>query len=166
MAVPEKFRKIVGGGTLAAGAVGLPGGLIPHVDVPVLLTIWATGAAMISDKAGYKTTKQQWQGLITTALGGVALYVAGSKLAAQAFKVVPVLGILASMGVNSALNAFFTYRFLRGVAKVYDNFDGEEINFALIKHSLTVFAPWLVASEFADMLACMQEGSDFKDLFS
>ena len=114
MAVPEKFRKIVGGGTLAAGAVGLPGGLIPHVDVPVLLTIWATGAAMISDKAGYKTTKQQWQGLITTALGGVALYVAGSKLAAQAFKVVPVLGILAFYGCKQRTQRLFHLSVFKG----------------------------------------------------
>ena len=53
------------------------------------------------------------------------LYKNGSKVATMALHTFPGAGTLAALGINSGLNAFFTYRYLRSVAKVYDKYDDE-----------------------------------------
>ena len=165
MAVPEKFRDIVGAGAAAAGALGVPGAFAFGADVPVLMGIWATGALMISKRAGFQTSEEQVKGLVTSSLGGLALYLTGAKLASKLFHLLPGPGTLAAIGVNSSLNALFTYRFLRSVAKVYDDFDNEEINFQIAINTLTDLLPWVILDDIHDMYRCMSEGKELVECF-
>jgi len=165
MSVPERFRKIVGGGALYAGAVGVPGAFAFGADVPILISIWCIGGVMIASEAGNVTTKDHFKGIATSTLSGAALFLAGSKFAASLFNLLPGPGTMAAIGVNSSLNAFFTYRFLRSVAKVYDKFDTEELIMQNLLSLASLFSIFDIGSDVADMMDCMKDGAQLKDCF-
>lgn len=166
MAVPERFRKIVGGATAAAGGVGIVGAFSFGSDVLVLKGIWVTGALMILEKEGVEISKTELLRLTTSALVGAATFVAGSKIAAKLFHMIPGPGTIAAMGVNSFLDAFFTYRFLRSVAKVFDKYDKEEINMQLLTSCMSLFSIWTFFDDIQDMKECIALGAEFKHLFT
>jgi hypothetical protein len=165
MAVPRRFRPIVGGASAAAGALGVPGAFAFGADVPILIGIWTLGAVMIVDKAGATTTKAQLKAFVTSTISGAALFMAGSKLATAIFHLLPGPGTLAAMGVNSSLNALFTYRFLRSVAKVYDDYDGEEMVMRNLNSALSLFSVVGILSDASDMKDCICEGRHLVDAF-
>lgn len=165
MSVPTRFRGIVGGATTAAGAIGIPGAFSFGTDVPVLLGIWGAGATIIASESGLDLTKEDFIKLGTSALAGTACFVAGSKLAAKLFHLVPGPGTFAAIGVNSFLDAFFTYRFLRSVAKVFDRYDKEEITMQVLISSLSLFSAWTFIDDVIDMKECIAEGMHLKHLF-
>jgi len=156
----------VGGAAGAAGAVGIPGAFAFGADVPILIGIWIAGAAAIVDKAGHSASDAQLKALATSALAGAASFVAGSKLAAKLFHLLPGPGTLAAIGVNSSLDAFFTYRFLRCVSKVYDSYDSEEMIWQNLQHGISLFSVWTLFDDIEDMINCIAEGkhlvSEFK----
>lgn len=167
MAVPEQFKKIVAGGAVAAGVIGVPGAFTFGADVPILISIWGYGAALIVSEAGGSTTKKEMLALATSALSGFTFFLIGSKIAAAAFNLVPGPGTLAAVGVNSSLNAFFTYRFLRHVARVYDMYDSEEITTSIIKRGLSIFSLVSVGTDFQEMKELIEEaGEAGKELFN
>lgn len=166
MAIPQRFRKIVGGASAAAGAVGVPGAFSFGSDVIILKGIWVTGALLIIDKANMKMSRNDALQLATSALVGAATFVAGSKLAAKLFHLVPGPGTLGAICVNSFLDAFFTYRFLRSVAKVVDKYDGEEISYQVFTSCMSLFSVATFFDDIGDMKDCMAEGAHLKDLFS
>jgi hypothetical protein len=159
MSVPSKFRPIVGAAAGAAGGVGVPGAFAFGADVPVLLCIWVAGAGAIIEEAGHSASDEQLKALATSALAGAASFVAGSKIAAKLFHVVPGPGTVAAICVNSTLDAFFTYRFLRSVAKVYDSFDSEEMIWQNLQNGFSFFSIWTVVDDVKDMAECISEGS-------
>jgi hypothetical protein len=166
MSVPNRFRSIVGGASLAAGAVGVPGAFAFGADVPVLIGIWASGAALIVDEAGGSFSKEDLVPLATATVTGTATFIAGSKLAAKLFHLVPGPGTLAAIGVNSFLDAFFTYRFLRAVAKVYDQRDPEEITYQMLMNCISLFSAWTFLDDIKDMKECMEAGVQMKEAFA
>ncbi len=165
MSVPSRFRSIVGGGSAAAGALGVPGSLAFGSDVPFLLSIWGVGACMIADESGNSSCKGAVRAFMTSSLSGTALFLGGSKFASTIFHLIPGPGTLAAVGVNSSLNAFFTYRFLRSVAKVFDQLDGEEMLHQSLVNSIALFSVFGIASDFGDMKDCILEGRHLIDRF-
>lgn len=166
MSVPDRFRPIVGAGSAAAGAIGVPGSFVPGADVPILLSIWGVGGCLIADESGNAGCKGALKGFIASSLSGSALFVGGSKLASTCFHLVPGPGTLAAIGVNSSLNAFFTYRFLRCVSKVFDRLDDEEMIMQSLASGVTLFSVFGIASDFADMKDCICEGRRLIDQFT
>ena len=120
---------------------------------------------MIDEKAGHKTKAEDVKGLVTSTVSGVTAFLAGSKIAAGLFNAVPGPGTAAAIGVNSSLNAFFTYRFLRSVSKVYDRFDDEEIIWQSLKGGLSLFSVLGIASDAGDMVECIAESGDLLNHF-
>lgn len=165
MAVPNQFRKIVGGASLAAGGIGVPGAFSFGADVPALMGIWGTGAVMITKKAGISLSKKKAMGLATNGASGVVTFLSGSKVASMCFHMLPGPGTLAAIGVNSSLNAFFTYRFLRSVAKVCDTYDSEEITHQVLMNGIALLSLTTILSDFGDMKSCMADGFGMKGEF-
>lgn len=165
MSVPKKFRSIVGGASKVAGAVGVPGAFAFGADVPVLIKIWVTGAILIANKAGHAASKKEITALATTASSGVATFITGSKLATKLFHLVPGPGTVTAIGVNSSLNAIFTYRFLRSVSKVFDQYDNEEMIWQNLKNGLSMISVFTIIEDIEDMMACMSEGKELVDQF-
>lgn len=166
MSVPTRFRKIVGGGTAAAGAIGVPGAFSFGADVPILLSIWGVGGVMIADAAGHHASASQMKALATSAISGGAAFVAGSKLAGKLFHLLPGPGTMAAIGVNSSLDAFFTYRFLRSVAKVYDQCDSEEMVWQNLQNGIALVSVFSIISDVSDMMDCIGEGAGMASQFN
>jgi len=165
MSIPVRFRKIVGGASLAAGAVGIPGAFSFGSDVIVLKGIWITGALIIIEEAGVEMKRNDALQLATSALAGAATFVAGSKIAAKLFHLVPGPGTIGAICVNSFLDAFYTYRFLRCVAEVMDKYDEEKIGYEILKNSISLFSLTTFFDDIDDMKECMAEGAHLKALF-
>ncbi len=165
MKVPSRFRTIVGGASAAAGAVGIPGAFSFGSDVAVLKGIWVTGTIMIANKDGLELSKNSIVGLAASAIIGAAVFISGSKLAAKLFHLIPGPGTLAAIGVNSFLDAFFTYRFLSSVAKVFDKYDTTQISIQILKNSIKLFNPWTFFDDVEDMKECIVEGLHLKHKF-
>ena len=157
MSIPSDFRPIVANCTKTAGVVGVPGAFSFGADVPILIGIWSVGAGMIADEAGNASDSEQLKALASSTLSGVALFLGGSKIASTLFNLLPGPGTVAAIGVNSSLNAFFTYRFLRSVAKIYDKYDDEEmINRSLVS-GLNLFSVWTIPADIGDMMEIILE---------
>jgi hypothetical protein len=165
MAVPSRFTKIVGGASAAAGAVGVPGAFSFGSDVIVLKGIWVTGILLICSEAKVKLTKKEALQLATAGLVGAATFVAGSKIAAKLFHLIPGPGTLAAIGINSFLDAFFTYSFLRSVAKIMEKYDEEHLALEAVKSGLSLFSIMTFFDDVKDMNDCIAQGMHLKDLF-
>jgi hypothetical protein len=166
MSVPTRFRSIVGGASLAAGGIGVPGAFAFGADVPFLLGIWTTGAFLIVDEAGGSFSREDIAPLATSALCGAAAFVGGSKIAAKLFHLVPGPGTVAAIGANSFLDAFFTYKFLRSVAKVYDRRDVEDISMEMLTSCVSLFSAWTFLDDIKDMTDCLATGAHMKEAFA
>ncbi len=151
MAVPAPYRDIVGTATWAAGAIGVPGAFAFGADIPVLIGIWTTGGVMIAERAGRAVSKDQVAKAATSAVAGAAALFAGSRLASFLFGFLPGPGTVAGIGLNSSLNAYYTYGFLRNVAKLYDAGDTEDY----IWHSLSSVWTILLAPDIGDLIGCV-----------
>lgn len=166
MAVPDQFREIVGGATIAAGGIGVPGAFAFGADVPILIGIWTTGAAMIADQSNRSIEKQEIKAIVVSVASGTATFVAGTKVAAKLFHLLPGPGTLAAVGINSGLNAFFTYKFLRATAKIFDKYDDEEMIMQALGSGLQLFTVWTFPTDVIDMVACCSEaGTSMADKF-
>lgn len=166
MSIPPQFRKEVANCTRAAGLIGAPGSLVPGSDVPFLLGTWVVGTLMISDKAKQPTDEEEVKAIITSAVSGAGFFWGGSKVAAMALHAFPGAGTLAALGINSGLNAFFTYRYLRSVAKVYDKYDDEEMIHRVLSSGMSLLALWSVIEDVEEMLEVItdSDGSSAEEI--
>lgn len=158
MAVKEMYRNIVKVATAAAGAVGVPGAFSFGLDVTALSAIWITMIISIADKSGHKVDKSFAGKLAAGLLAGVAAYIAGSKLAIGLLHLIPGAGTLAAIGVNSLLNALYTYKMGHALSNLFDKggFDMSDVNWVagnLMSVVLTVPTP----SEIADVISMIKE---------
>jgi uncharacterized protein (DUF697 family) len=164
MALPKRFAHIIVKHTKGAMGLGAAAGLIPvpHLDTPGIAAIWIAGVREIANEAGHRTTDKTSMGLVTAGVGGVAMFMAGVRLASW---LLPLVGPFASMGINSALNGLFTYRFLRSVGWVYDAFDTEEVIQQNLANGAQILAGLLgiftIPGDVSDMAASL---GSIKDL--
>ena len=82
--------------------------------------IWGTMVYPIAHKSGHKINKAFAAKLASRVLAGVALYVTGSKLAIYALHFILGVGTIGAMGINSFLNALYTYRMGKACTKLFD----------------------------------------------
>jgi uncharacterized protein (DUF697 family) len=120
MAVKTEYREIVRRGTLSAGAVGVPGAVSFGLDVTAMTGIWTAMLIAIADKSAHRTDKVFAAKVVAGVLAGVGAYLTGSKIAVGLLNLIPGAGTLAAMGVNSGLNALFTYRFGHAMSSLFD----------------------------------------------
>lgn len=151
MSIPEQYKDIILSRTRNAAILGVAGGFIPGSDVPFLLGIWVEGARSIAIRAGDIKNHERWKGIATSVLSGLALYLAGAKLATWLFNLLPGPGTVMHLAANSSLNALFTYRFLRAVTKIYDSFDGEEVSHSLATNLLAVVGAAILPEELQEI---------------
>lgn len=158
MSIPEQYKDIILSRTKRAAILGVAGGFIPGTDVPFLLGIWVEGARAIAIQAGDVKSHEQWKGIATSVLSGVALYLAGAKVATWFFNLLPGPGTVLHIAANSSLNALFTYRFLRAVTKIYDGFDGEEVSHSLAANLLAVVGAVVLPEEIQEINTILRQG--------
>jgi len=154
MAVEQKYRDIVRNATMAAGAIGVPGAFSFGADVAAMTGIWATMIVSISQKSGHKVDKVFATKLASGVLAGVGAYVGGSKIAMKLLHLIPGFGSLAAIGVNSTLNALFTYKLGHAISNLFNkgSFDTSDItNTVTILLTLVVGLPTF--DELSDLIS-------------
>ena len=109
MAIPKKYRGIVGAGTKAAGLIGIPGAVFPPADVAFVGTIWSTMLVAVAARDGRKLDRELTTKAIIGAMGGAGGYLLACKIYTNVLKLVPGVGLLVTIGINSSLDYIFTY---------------------------------------------------------
>jgi uncharacterized protein (DUF697 family) len=128
MAINWQYRDIVRNATLAAGAIGVPGAFSFGADITAMTATWGAMTVAIAKKSGHQMDAAFSAKVVTGVLAGVAGYLGGSKIATALVSLIPG-GVLVAVGVNSALNALFTYKLGDALAKLFDKgqFDSSDV---------------------------------------
>jgi len=158
MSVKAQYREIVRNGTVSAGAVGVPGAFSFGLDVTAMTTIWGAMMIAIADRSAHRTDKVFVTKVVAGVLAGVGAYVGGTKIATMLLHLIPGAGTLAAMGVNSGLNALFTYRFGHAISDLFDkgSFSPSDVATA-VTTVLTMVACLPHPNEILDFLSILRE---------
>lgn len=161
MAIKHKYRNIVGAGTKAAGAIGIPGAFSFGLDVTVMSSIWVTMLIAISKRSNHTMDLAFALKVTSGVLAGVAAYVGGSKLAMKLLHLIPGIGTLGAIGVNSSLNYLFTYKFGHAISNLFDRgeFDKSDV-VAMVSSIMTLVAAIPTLDEARDMVSLGSEAVD------
>ncbi|HXO27227.1 MAG TPA: hypothetical protein VOA80_07785 [Thermoanaerobaculia bacterium] len=157
MSVKTQYREIVRNGTLSAGAVGLPGAFSFGLDVSAMTGIWIAMMIAVADRSAHRSDRVFAAKVVASVLAGVGAYVGGSKIAVTLLHLIPGAGTLAAMGVNSGLNALFTYKFGHAISNLFDKgtFDGGDAT-AAAATVLTLVACLPNLDELSDFLSMLK----------
>ena len=156
MAVKQEYRQIVKTATITAGGIGVPGAFSFGVDVVALSGTWAVMILAIASKSGHEVDKPFAAKLTAGVAAGVGAYIVGSKVATQLLHLVPIAGTLAAIGINSSLNALYTYKVGSAVSVLFDKGGFEEADMAdMMNGLLRVIATVPTRGEIADIILMM-----------
>lgn len=154
--IPEKYKPIVGAAAKTAGAIGVPGAFSFGLDVTAMTGIWGTMTVAIAEKSGHKVDKIFAGKLASAVLVGVGGYVGGSKIVMKLFHLVPGAGSIAAMGVNSFMNAWFTYRVGKALANLFDTGDYSPKDLkSMVQYLLIIIMPVPTISELGEAVSLM-----------
>jgi uncharacterized protein (DUF697 family) len=159
MAIKEKYRSIVKTATVAAGAMGIPGAFSFGLDVTAMSSIWITMIVSISRKSNHEVDGVFAAKLAAGVLAGAGAYVVGSRVITNILPfLLPVAGSFAAMGVNSALNAWYTYKLGQAISNLFDkgDFDSSDA-MAAVKTISTLIIGLPTYGEMADVMALLRE---------
>jgi len=118
MAIAKKYRVIVRNGVASATAAGPLGAVTGPFDAAAIGSIWTTMLVAIGDRSGHSIDGTFVTKFISTVGSGAVAYYGGCKAATWLFHLIPGAGTLAAMGVSSALNAVFIYKFGAATSKL------------------------------------------------
>jgi hypothetical protein len=167
MAIEKQYREIVGAASKAAGLIGVPGAFLFGLDVSVVGGIWAAMVVALGAKSNHKIDKVFAFKLATGVLAGTAAYVGGSKIAMSLLHLMPGIGSIGAIGVNSTLNYLFTYRLGHAMSKLFDKGGYDEVDVsALITTVLPLVAGIPNLDEIRDMITLTTESVSPKLLTS
>jgi hypothetical protein len=158
MAIPQKYRSTVNAAAKAAGGLGVPGAFSFGLDVAGMITIWSLMIREIAIVSGHRVDAHFAKKIAYGVGAGVAAYVGGSKIAMKLLHLIPGMGTLAAIGVNTGLNFLFTYKLGSALAKMFDKgaFDDGDVTEAV--YVLTTLVAALPAlSDVSDMMALANE---------
>jgi uncharacterized protein (DUF697 family) len=120
MTIPEKYEDVTVVAVLAAGGTGIPGVVFPPGDIVAMTGIWTTLAVQVARIAEQPVDRAYAGKLAAAAAVGTGAYMTGSKLFARILVVAPS-GVLAAAGVNSSLNALYTWQFAEVLVELFDD---------------------------------------------
>lgn len=110
MAIDKKYESIVKNSAKAAATAGVSGAINPFLDTAAVAGIWTNMIIKIAQASGHQMSVATATKFVTTVASGVAAYKVGSKLFSTIIWLIPGIGWLGAMGVNSTLNYLFTYK--------------------------------------------------------
>ncbi len=122
MKVAREYWGLMKTAIIAATAAG-PIGAIPGAgiaDAAALGTIWTTLTVAICKRAGKPLSGDAAKSFVTASVTGAGAYYIGCKVASWILFLVPFFGQLGAIGISSAANAIFTYRFGYSILKLIE----------------------------------------------
>lgn len=120
MAISRKYYSDLRTGVLAATALGPVGAFVGPADAAAIFSVWTTMFVSMVRKSGHEMDDKFVIKFISIVGTGVVGYYAGCKSATWLFHAIPGAGTLTAMGLSSAMNALFTYKFGTGVATLIE----------------------------------------------
>lgn len=121
MGLNKRYEAIVKDCAKAAAAAGTTALINPFLDTAAIAGIWTNMIVKIAKESGRKIDMASATKFITSVGAGISGYKIGSKILSTALWLVPGLGWLGAMGLNSTLNYLFTYRLGKTVAGMFDD---------------------------------------------
>lgn len=143
MKIDKKYRKAVIEACTAAGSIGIPGTFSFGGDIPALINIWQTLVIKISEKADKKISKSQANKIVINISKTLSGYLSIS-VATKLLHIIPGAGTIISLtalGVNSTLNAVFTYKLALSTIQYFeenDNVDAESTEKFISRNTSTL----------------------------
>lgn len=110
MAIEKKYKSIVHDSAKAAAAAGTAALVNPFLDTAAIAGIWTNMIIQIAKASGRKMDLASATKFVTSVASGVAAYKVGGKILGTAIWLIPGLGWLGAMGLNSTLNYIFTFK--------------------------------------------------------
>ncbi len=110
MAIDKKYESIVKDSAKAAAAAGTASAINPFLDTAAIAGIWTNMIIQIAKVSGRPMDMASATKFVTSVASGIAAYKVGSKILTTIVWLLPGLGWLGAMGLNSALNFIFTYK--------------------------------------------------------
>lgn len=155
--VPAEHRPTVRKAARAAGAIGIPGAFSAGLDVAAISGIWIRMTIGIAQKSGHDVDKVLATKLVAAVASGMAGYVGASRLATMLLHGIPGAGTIAAVGINSAMNFFYTWRFGAGLAAMFDK-PGFTLGDAttMARQLVTAIAPLPSRSELLEVLGAFR----------
>ena len=123
--IPQELRETVRNTMRAAGALGPLGAFSTMGDVAAIAGCWGTLLVVFADHYGMKMTKETAVKACSSVLLGIGSYYAGCKLASKLFNMIPFAGTVMGMGISSAANILFTYRFALTLTRMFGSACGD-----------------------------------------
>jgi uncharacterized protein (DUF697 family) len=120
VSIPQKYEDAAVAAVLAAGATGVAGVVFPLGDIAAMTGIWTTLTVRVAQIAEQPVDRAYARRLAAAAAVGTGAYVTGSKLFSRLLFGVPG-GILAAAGINSGLNALYTWQFAEVLVELFDD---------------------------------------------
>ena len=153
MAVKTKYQGIIKKGVVAASAAGPIGAFVGPFDAGAIGGIWGTMLVSIANRSGHKIDGKFASKFIATVGAGAVAYYGGVKAATWLFHAIPGAGSLTAMGISTALNAIFTYKFGAAVSDLFDSsrIDPEDAS-KMATTVLAVMCTFPSMSEVRDLL--------------
>lgn len=121
MGLDKKYNSIVKDSAKAAAAAGTTALINPFLDTAAIAGIWTNMIIKIAKESGRKIDMASATKFITSVGAGVGAYKVGGKILGTAIWLIPGLGWLGAMGLNSTLNYLFTFRLGKTVASMFDD---------------------------------------------
>ena len=105
---------------IAAAAAGPLGSLTGPADMLAVTGIWTTLLISMLNTAGQKISFDNAKMVASAVAAGAVSYYVGCKVASWAFYLIPFAGPAGAVGISTAANILFTYRFGFAVARMID----------------------------------------------
>jgi uncharacterized protein (DUF697 family) len=150
MAIGEKSKAVVRNRVLAAAASGLAIG--PGTDIPILIGIWAEGTIRLAAVHDVTIDSDQASRLVGAIFAGGANWM----VSGFAIDVLTVWIPGVNVAANGAVNAFYTFSYLRAVADLFEGSAAPggvilENGMSLIVSGLSSHAPHVIARDLAEL---------------
>jgi hypothetical protein len=112
----RKHEGAIYGSAYTAAALGVPGAFTPGLDTLGVAGTWATMMCIIASNANRQLDRPTALKLMSAILSAAAGYLGGSKVFTFALNLIPGLGQLGAIGINSFLNFIYTIRLGKFIA--------------------------------------------------
>lgn len=119
----ESQKNIINQHSIMAATASVPGALVPALDLPAYIAIWATMLTRLASDSGHSFDEKLLIKQMTSATVGVGLFYAGFKTVLWFGHAFPGVGSLGVLSVNAILAVILTRRLGLMACKLFNDPD-------------------------------------------
>lgn len=147
MSASREMNEIINKAALQAAGVGIPGSILPPLDMVGMSIIWFKLIRGLSKASGHKVNLVYASKFALSLTSAASLYLGGSKLLGALLHLIPGAGTLTAVTINSIFNWVYTLRLGKMLA---DQFSQPGFNTGTLMMSVSGITGLLFALPRAD----------------